>query len=109
MPNNPNDDGTRVDAPLEWLAFRGLPLLPSFPRGTRIITTGVVGRGDDMTFTWPLWNVPASRHTIRSLLQLDWTGRVKEHAARGVFAICSSAIRRMSQGFGNFGPSTVIG
>jgi CRISPR-associated protein Csb1 len=106
MANNPSSDGTRVDAPLEWLAFRGLPLLPSFPRGTRIITTGVVGRGDDMTFMWPLWSIPASLLTTRSALQIDW-GSAKERAARGVFAICSSAIRRTSQGFGNFGPSSV--
>lgn len=107
MASNPNDDGTRVDAPLEWLAFRGLPLLPSFPRGTRIITTGVSGRGDDMIFTWPLWSVPVSPHTVRSSLQLDWNGSARERAARGVFAVCSSAIRRTSQGFGNFGPSSV--
>lgn len=106
MANNPTDDGTRVNAPLEWLAFRGLPLLPSFPRGTRIITTGVVGRGDDMTFTWPLWSVPASLQTVRSALQIALP-RANERAARGVFAICSSAIRRTSQGFGNFGPSSV--
>ncbi|MDX2087282.1 MAG: hypothetical protein SFX73_05510 [Kofleriaceae bacterium] len=107
MANNPSGDGTRVDAPLEWLAFRGLPLLPSFPRGTRIITTGVAGRGDNMAFTWPLWTVPASRNTTRSVLQVDWTRNAKERTARGVFAICSSAIRRTSQGFGNFGPSSV--
>jgi hypothetical protein len=107
MANNPSGDGTRVDAPLEWLAFRGLPLLPSFPRGTRIVTTGVVGRGDDMTFTWPLWSVPASCQTMRSALQVDWSGSAKERTARGIFAICSSAIRRTSQGFGNFGPSSV--
>jgi hypothetical protein len=108
MASNPNSDGTRVDAPLEWLAFRALPLLPSFPRGARIITTGVVGRGDDMTFTWPLWSLPASLLMARSALQVDWTGSTNERAARGVFAICSSAIRRTSQGFGNFGPSSVI-
>ncbi len=108
MANNPNDDGTRVDAPLEWLAFRGLPLLPSFPRGSRIITTGVVGRGDEMTFSWPLWSVPASLPTTRSALQVGWAGSTKERAARGIFAICSSAIRRTSQGFGNFGPSSVM-
>lgn len=107
MANKPSGDGTRVDAPLEWLAFRGLPLLPSFPRGTRIVTTSVVGRGDDMAFTWPLWSVPASRQTTRSALQVDWTGSAKERTARGIFAMCSSAIRRMSQGFGNFGPSSV--
>jgi hypothetical protein len=108
MANDPSGDGTRVDAPLEWLAFRGLPLLPSFPHGTRILTTGVVGRGHDMTFSWPLWSVPASLLTTRSALQVDWTGSTKQRAARGVFAICSSAIRRTSQGFGNFGPSWVM-
>ena len=108
MANNPGGDGTLVDAPLEWLAFRGLPLLPSFPRGTKIITTGVSGRGDDMTFTWPLWSVPASLQTVRSALQLDWNGAASERSARGVFAICSSTIRRTSQGFGNFGPSSVM-
>lgn len=107
MANNPSGDGTRVDAPLEWLAFRGLPLLPSFPRGSRIITTGVVGRGDDRTFTWPLWYIPASLLTTRSVLQVDWTKSTKERAACGVFAICSSAIRRTSQRYGNFGPSSV--
>lgn len=108
MANNPSGDGTRVDAPLEWLAFRGLPLLPSFPRGSRIITTGVVGRGDNMTFTWPLWSIPASLPTTRSAIQIDWKGSATERAMRGIFAICSSTIRRTSQGFGNFGPSSVV-
>jgi hypothetical protein len=107
MANNPNDDGTCVNAPLEWLAFRGLPLLPSFPRGSRIITTGVVGRGDDMTFTWPLWSVSVSLLTARSALQVDWNISAKERATRGVFAVCCSTIRRTNQGFGNFSPSTV--
>jgi hypothetical protein len=69
--------------------------------------TGVTGRGDDMVFTWPLWSVPASLQTVRSALQLDWNGVSRDRSARGVFAICSSAIRRTSQGFGNFGPSSV--
>jgi hypothetical protein len=105
MASNPSGDGTRVDAPLEWLAFRGLPLLPSFPRGLRIITTAVLGRGDDMTFTWPLWSAPASQHTVRSVLQLSWSGNVRDSVGRGVFAVCSSSIRRTSQGFGNFSPA----
>jgi hypothetical protein len=108
MANNPSGDETRVDAPLEWLAFRGLPMLPSFPRGSRIITTGVTGRGDEMTFTWPLWSIAASLQTVRSALQLDWTGSTTERAARGVFAVCSSVIRRTAQGFGNFSPSSVV-
>jgi hypothetical protein len=107
MANNPNDDGTSVDAPLEWLAFRGLPLFPTFPRGTRIITTAVSGRGDDMQMTWPLWSVPISIQTVRSALQIRWNGTSRERTARGIFAVCTAAIRRTSQGFGNFGPAAV--
>jgi len=107
MANNPSGDGTRVNAPLEWLAFRGLPLLPSFPSRHRIITTAVAGRGDDMTFTWPLWTPPASARTTRTVIQVDWEGNAAGRSARGVFAVCTSAIRRTSQGFGNFGPSSV--
>lgn len=107
MANNPNDEGTSVDAPAEWLAFRALPALPCFPKNARVITTAVRGRGEEMAMTWPLWRVPASYETIRSILQLAWTGPADVRARRGVFAVCSSAIRRTSQGFGNFGPATV--
>jgi hypothetical protein len=107
MANNPNDDGTSVDAPLEWLAFRGLPLFPTFPLGTRIVTTAISGRGDEMTMTWPLWSAPASLETVRSALKLPWTGSSHDRLQRGVFAICRSAIRRTAQGFGNFGPATI--
>lgn len=107
MPANPIEEGTCVNAPLEWLAFRGLPLLPCFPRGSKVITSGVSGRGTHMTFTWPLWSVPASLRTVRSALVVDWSGRAKDRVACGIFALCSSAIRRSSQGFGNFGPPSV--
>lgn len=108
MANDPSGEPTVVDAPLEWLAFRGLPLLPSFPHGTRIITTCVFGQGDETNFAWPLWSVPASVHTVRSILQIDWKNAgAEERTARGIFAVCSSAIRRTSQGYGNFGPSAV--
>lgn len=107
MASNPNEEGTSVDAPLEWLAFQGLPVLPTFPRGERIITTAVSGRGDDMAMTWPLWSVPASLETVRSAMQVSWTGASVERIHRGIFAVCSSAIRRTGQGFGSFGPATV--
>jgi len=107
MAANPIDDGTSVDAPMEWLAFRGLPLFPSFPQGKRIVTTAVSGRGDDMEMKWPLWSVPASLGSIRSALQMTWDEAPLSRTQRGIFAICTSKIRRTSQGFGNFGPATV--
>ncbi|MCK6546464.1 hypothetical protein L6R52_11490 [Myxococcota bacterium] len=107
MANNPNDEGTSVDAPLEWLAFRSLPLVPSFPVGTRIMTTAVTGRGDDMTFTWPLWATPCTVPVVRSLLQLDHRRDSAVGKGRTIFAVCESRIRRTAQGFGNFSPAVV--
>jgi hypothetical protein len=107
MADNPNATGTQVDAPAEWLAFRGLPFLPSYPYGSRILTAGVEGRGDDMAMSWPLWAPPASAGSVRSALQLAWKGNAKARALFGVFAVCTSSIRRTSQGFGNFGPASV--
>ena len=107
MANDPTKDGTSIDAPLEWLAFRGLPLFPSFPFRARIITTAVSGRGEEMELTWPLWSVPISLETARSALQMTWTSASRDQAMRGVFAVCTSVIRRTSQGFGNFGPAAL--
>ncbi len=108
MAGNPNDEGTQVNAPLEWLAFRALPLFPCVPQGTRVITTGVSGRGDSMRFSWPLWSPPASKETVQSLLQMPWGNGQPEARQRGVFAVCRSPIRRTAQGFGNFGPAAVL-
>lgn len=108
MAQDPNADGTSVDAPLEWLAFRGLPLFPTFPVGRRILTTGVTGRGDEMRFDWLLWTAEASLGAVRSLLGGPMSqGEESALLARGVFARCSSEIRRTSQGFGNFGPASI--
>lgn len=107
MAANPVSDGTSVDAPLEWLAFRGLPLLPTYPVGSRIITSCVQGRGESMQFSWPLWSHLTSLRTARSLIQSAALESAARRAARGVFALCTATIRRTSQGFGNFGPALV--
>jgi hypothetical protein len=113
---NPIDDGTVVNGPLEWLAFRGLPTFPCFPVGNRIQTTAVTGRRqDDLQFHWPLWSCDANYATVRSLLVLAaaWSDghddgvAIESRRRRGVFAVCTSEIRRTAQGFGNFGPALV--
>ena len=113
---NPTDDGTVVNAPLEWLAFRGLPSFRCFPVGNRIVTCGVTGRRqDELQFHWPLWSCAATYATVRSMLPLaaEWSEENDDKRAmearrtRGVFAVCTSDIRRTAQGFGNFGPALV--
>ena len=139
---NPNDDGTAVNAPLEWLAFRALPAFRCVPISDRIVTCGVTGhRQDELRFHWPLWSCGVSYATVRSLLlltaawvdseerirraievgrsetqgnpsslsrrQRDLKREIDSRRARGVFAVCTSAIRRTAQGFGNFGPAHV--
>jgi hypothetical protein len=138
---NPGDDSTAVNAPLEWLAFRGLPAFPCIPVGNRILTGGVTGRRqDELRFHWPLWSCGASYATVRSLLlltagwiekeeqirrrietrggrvqhrrsvdrfHLDLENALEERRRRSVFAVCTSAIRRTAQGYGNFGPAHV--
>jgi hypothetical protein len=108
MAANPIDTGTSVNAPVEWLAFRGLPLLPTFPKGARIVTTGVTGRGDEMAWTWPIWTVPASLPTVCSVLQIDWKEEGQSRSKRGIACLCTAPIRRTAQGFGSFGPAAMI-
>ncbi len=139
MAKDPGKEKTVVNAPLEWLAFRGLPAFPCVPVGSRILTCGVTGRGqDELRFRWPLWSCGASYATVRSLLlltagwieqeeqirrmiethsgrgqrqrslnrlQMDLENALEERRRRSVFAICTSEIRRIAQGFGSFGPA----
>lgn len=118
---NPSAEKTIVNAPLEWLAFRSLPLFPCVPvcsgGSVRVATAGVTGRRQaDFAFQWPLWDCGASIATVGSLLTSiagivggGTMGAVQDLRARGVFALCRSDIRRTAQGFGNFGPASISG
>lgn len=106
---DPSGASTAVNAPLEWLAFRALPALPTMPFGSRVLTTAVTGRRqDEITMHWPLWSVPASYAAARSVLAAGVERLSPEkRAALGVFATCSSEIRRVGQGYGSFAPARV--
>lgn len=61
------------------LAVEALPLFPTAPVVHRdrpaLATTGFTGRGEPL-FTWPLWTVPISLETCRSLLSHPLLGRL---------------------------------
>ena len=50
------------------LAYHGLRLLPGIPGARHLAATGFRRTGRKLSFTWPLWDAPASLDTVRSLL-----------------------------------------
>jgi hypothetical protein len=71
-----SDPGNSATTPIRtmqganYLAFLGLPLLPSFPVQSRIRTTGFRQFARKWTWTWPIWSVPLEVDCVRSLLTL---------------------------------------
>ena len=114
MASNPagKDEGTSVNAPLEWLAFRALASFPTFPSGRYRATTAIryiKGAGAQL-MTWPLWQTPVTLAAARYILQMDWPKLQKKSEAlreRGVFAVCSAQIYRSKKQYGNFRPTSV--
>ncbi len=93
-----------------WLAFQGLPLFPTVPNGTRIVTTCFTGRGNDQVFTWPLWSRPLVVDEVRAVLQAERLQemRASTREARGISAILRSTVVRSGQGYGNFAPAVPV-
>ncbi|MCY4623052.1 MAG: hypothetical protein OXD34_14670 [bacterium] len=105
---------------VEALAVIGLTRYPCYatPQGT--LTQGCSGSWKRGVFVWPLWIVPASVHSVRSLLaQVDAPShasdrrsrdrRAQWYAAWGISRVMQSQIRRTDQGgYGTFGPPRVV-
>ena len=96
----------------DWLAFIGLQLAPSVPRGSRILTTGATGSWKHGQWTWLLWRHPLGRMAVASLLQQGVSLAAKapsELAAWGVATVLQSRILRSDQGGrGSFCPPGVL-
>lgn len=98
----------------DWLAFRGLPFLPTAPTRRRgeptISTTGCQGSWKGGTFRWPIWSDPLSARVIRSLLTSPelFESDARTLRARGIPVVFESAIGRSDQGgYGSFAPARV--
>lgn len=98
----------------EALAVMGLSRYPCFasPQGT--LTQGCSGSWKQGLFVWPLWSVPATARSVRSLLAQVASPEGNERRARwyrawGISRVMQSQIRRSSQGgYGTFGPPRVV-
>lgn len=109
--SNPSGDKKTTVAGADWLAYIGLGVLPSFPYRTRLVTTGFKGGWKDSTFTWAVWDKPATARVASSIGRTMELASLSHHArrARGIGAVFSARISRSDQGgYGTFAPAEVI-
>ena len=99
----------------EALAVMGLSRFPCFASSDRTLTQGCSGRWKRGLFVWPLWTVPATVRSVRSLLAQVATPegsnsqRADWYRAWGLSRVMQSQIRRSPQGgYGTFGPPRVV-
>ena len=102
----------------EALALIGLSRYPCFRSVTGTVSQGCAGSWKRGSFTWPLWNRPASPATVKALLahasapdadDSKAGTNIRHYASWGVTRVLQSQIRRSDQGgYGTFGPSRVI-
>lgn len=107
---NPSGDKKTTVAGADWLAYIGLGLLPSFPQGGRLVTTGIRGGWKDSKFAWPVWDRPATRRVVSSVLRTVELASLSTVArrARGITVVFTSSISRSDQGgYGAFAPAEV--
>lgn len=113
---NPSSTGARTEWMANLLAYRGLALFPMAPSSRGAACTGWSELGQELRFTWPMWQTQLGTDAIRSLLQLEALGSERrsdksELSARGVAAIFRS--RRLRVGNAplyklNFSPAQAI-
>ncbi len=70
-PGNSRTTPIRTMRGANYLAFLGLPLLPSVPAAQGIRTTGFTRSGRQWAWTWPTWECPLTVNGVGSLLALS--------------------------------------
>lgn len=115
LAEDPAGQPTRTVWMANLLAYRALALFPAVPRRGALRVVGWAEIDGDTSFTWPLWEVPASLDAIRSLLAIrelapDRLDRDRLRA-RGIPAVFRS--RRIKVGSGtnqviNFTPARSV-
>ena len=105
----PSGDPVRTMRGANRLAVEALPLFPTAPGERDLHTTGFSQRrGEGVLFTWPIWEVPLTIDTVRSLLSLAELQKPqpdrKRLLARGVVEIYRSQ-RITRDKYRNFTPA----
>lgn len=109
MANAPTESKPPGVAGANWLAFHALPLFPTFPLSSRRLGTVGFPRGE-AAFVWPLWNVPITLRTVRTLLahpKLAVPDRAWQRAL-GITCVLRAAVHRPSGRYATFGAAESI-
>jgi hypothetical protein len=113
---NPSKEKRHGVPGADWLAFRGLVFYPvtRTPTGS-LKTTACDTEWKNSAFRWPLWTVPATRDTLRSLVAdpalVAKDARISpaDLSARGIASVRQSKIRRNDQGgYGSFSAAETL-
>jgi hypothetical protein len=100
-PTTTDDFSTELGA--QALAIPAFGLLPIVPSNQPVTVASRRSR-QRVTFSWPLWNIPSTLHTIRSLVWMG-VGNASELRERGVFAAFSADRVSGAKGKLSFAPS----
>lgn len=111
---DPAKDKKYSNPGVEALSVLGLSRHSVFCGQDRTLTLGCAGPwGQGCTYTWPLWDIPATPNATKSLL-FHATGyertmhqRTHWYAAWGISSIRHSVIRRSNKGYGTFSPPEI--
>ena len=101
--NPTTTDDFRTELGAQALAVPAFALLPVVPRKAPVTVASTRCR-ERVTFSWSLWNVPATLPTIRSLVW-QGVGRPQVQRERGVFAAFSADRVAGKKGKLSFAPS----
>lgn len=106
LSNPTTTDDFRTELGAQALAIPAFAALPVVPR-KQPVTVASMRHRQRVTFSWPLWNVPATLPTVRALL---WggVGRPQVQRERGVFAAFSADRVSGAKGKLSFAPSQGI-
>ncbi|NUN15626.1 MAG: hypothetical protein HUU55_18535 [Myxococcales bacterium] len=108
---NPSDEKRGSTPGADWLAFQALPMFPSFPRGDRLLTTGLSGAWKKAAFVWPLWSPAAGRDSIQQVVAWPKLAKMNKSSrdALGITVVFESTTTRSDQGgYGSFNPAAPV-
>lgn len=93
----------------DWLALRGLTVLPVVGVRGRTLTPGAAGTWKSGRFSWPLWTPHLRVRTLRALMAQIPSSPDEWKPPAGIFRVFSSGVTRASQGgYGTIRPPRIV-